>query len=254
MPAGEGAVYRFERAGFCPGCERDTVFTANGPYFRNTLRCDLCNCAPRNRAIMEALSRYYPQWRSLSIHECSPGWDIVSQRLARECERYVASQFEPDRQLGSLVEGTKLPCERYVVEDLENQTFRDGQFDLVITQDVFEHIFRPDLAIREIARTLRPGGATLLTVPIVMRSNPSRRRARSNEGRIVNILEPQHHGNPVSPEGSLVTVDWGYDICAYLQHHSGLSFLMLKIEDMSKGIAGDLDEVLIGIKRPIANL
>jgi SAM-dependent methyltransferase len=254
MAAAETAVYRFERAGFCPGCGHDTVFTANGPYFRNTLRCRLCDSAPRNRAIMEALSRHYPQWRSLSIHECSPGWDIVSQRLARECERYVASQFEPDRQPGSVVEGVRLPCRRYVVEDLENQTFKDGQFDLVITQDVFEHVFRPDLAIREIARTLRPGGATLMTVPIVMRDKPSRRRARLDGGRIVHVLEPQFHGNPVSAKGSLVTLDWGYDISAYLQHHSGLSFLMLKIEDMSKGIAGDLDEVLIGVKRPLADL
>ena len=253
MPAAQSAVYHFEHAGFCPGCDRDTVFTANGPYFRNTLRCRLCNSAPRNRAIMEALSRYYPRWRTLSIYECSPGWDIVSQRLARECANYLASQFEPDRESGSLVEASGLPCKRYVVEDLEHQTFRDGQFDLVITQDVFEHIFRPDLAIVEIARTLRPGGATLLTVPIVMRSNPSRRRARSSEGKVVHILEPQFHGNPVSAEGSLVTMDWGYDICAYLQHHSGLSFLMLKIEDMNEGIAGDLNEVLIGFKRPIAD-
>lgn len=254
MSDAQSSAYHFERAGFCPACDRDTDFRANGPYFRNTLRCAFCNSVPRNRAMMNALSQYYPQWRSLSIHESSPGWDIVSQRLARECAHYVASQFEQDKELGSVVEGTKLPCKRYVVEDLENQTFRDGQFDLVITQDVFEHIFKPDLAIKEIARTLRPGGATLLTVPIVMRSNPSRRRARSNDGRIVNLLEPQFHGNPVSSEGALVTVDWGYDICAYLQHHSGLSFLMLKIEDMSKGISGDLTEVLIGTKRPIPDL
>jgi hypothetical protein len=70
----------------------------------------------------------------------------------------------------------------------------------------------------------------------------------------VNILEPQFHGNPVSSDGSLVSVDWGYDICAYLRHHSGLSFLLLKVEDMSKGMAGDLTEVLIGTKRPIPDL
>lgn len=203
---------------------------------------------------MYALSRHYPQWRSLAIHESSPGWDIVSQRLARECARYLASQFEPDKAPGAVVEATNLPCRKYVVEDLERQTFRDGQFDLVVTQDVFEHIFRPDLAIKEIARTLRPGGATLLTVPIVMRSNPSRRRARLRDGHVVNILEPQFHGNPVSADGALVTVDWGYDISAYLQHHSGLSFLVQRVEDMGQGIAGDFTEVLIGAKRPIPDL
>jgi SAM-dependent methyltransferase len=254
MPEPQAAAYRFERAGVCPACDKDTVFTADGPYFRNTLRCAHCHSAPRNRALMETLSRRFPQWRSLSIHESSPGWDIVSQRLARECQNYVASQFEPDRPLGSLTKGSRLPCGQYFVEDLENQTFRDGQFDLVVTQDVFEHIFRPDLAIREIARTLRVGGATLLTAPMVMRGNPSRRRARSDGGQIHHLLEPQFHGNPVSAKGSLVTIDWGYDICAYLQHHSGLSFLMLKIEDMDKGIVGDFTEVLIGTKRGLPDL
>ena len=254
MSDAQSTGYHFERAGYCPACDRDTVFKASGPYFRNTLRCAQCNSAPRNRALMYALSRHYPQWRSLAIHESSPGWDIVSQRLARECARYLASQFEPDKAPGAVVEATNLPCRKYVVEDLERQTFRDGQFDLVVTQDVFEHIFRPDLAIKEIARTLRPGGATLLTVPIVMRSNPSRRRARLSDGHVVNILEPQFHGNPVSADGALVTVDWGYDISAYLQHHSGLSFLVQRVEDMGQGIAGDFTEVLIGAKRPIPDL
>jgi len=33
-------------------------------------------------------------------------------------------------------------------KDLEQQTFADETFDLIVTQDVLEHDFRPDLVIK----------------------------------------------------------------------------------------------------------
>jgi SAM-dependent methyltransferase len=81
--------------------------------------------------------------------------------------------------------------------NLEAQTFADGVFELVITQDVFERVMRPDRAIKEIARTLKPNGATLMTVPIVNRTRPSIRRARMEKGEITHLLEAQYHGNPI---------------------------------------------------------
>jgi ubiquinone/menaquinone biosynthesis C-methylase UbiE len=46
----------------------------------------------------------------------------------------------------------------------EAQSFPAESFDIVVTQDVFENLFAPDRAIKEIARTLRPGGAHIMTV------------------------------------------------------------------------------------------
>src|ERR1700748_2762510 len=85
--------FYYEHPGFCPACERNALFVAKGPYFRSTLRCSNCNSAPRNRAVMNALTTYFPKWRQLALHESSPGNDIVSTRLANECADYTASQF-----------------------------------------------------------------------------------------------------------------------------------------------------------------
>lgn len=245
----------FEHGGFCPACEAQTTFAADGPYFRNTLKCSKCKTAPRHRALMHVLSQYFPNWRSFKIHESSPGWDIISQRLARECRDYIASQYDPSVSSGTVVEAPRLPCKKYRSENLEKQTFQDGSFDLVITQDVFEHLFRADLAIKEIARTLRPGGATLMTIPIVRKNQASRRRAALVAGRVTNLIEPaEFHGNPISGEGALVTIDWGYDVVGYLQHHSGLSFMMIQIDNIDLGIRADLIEVLVGFKVPIPSL
>src|SRR4029453_15169487 len=95
--------------------------------------------------------------------------------------------------------------------------------DIHVTQDVFEHVLDPDAAFREIARTLRPGGAHVFTVPLVCGRKPSRPRAvRGADGGVVHCLEPKHHLNPADPNGSLVTMDWGWDICDRVYRASGL--------------------------------
>ena len=54
-------------------------------------------------------------------------------------------------------------------ENLEHLSFDNETLDLHITQDVFEHLFDPAAAFREIARTLRPGGAHVFTTPLVQK-------------------------------------------------------------------------------------
>ena len=43
--------------------------------------------------------------------------------------------------------------------------FDDGVFDRVIASEVLEHVLEDDVAMREIARVLRPGGKAVVTVP-----------------------------------------------------------------------------------------
>jgi SAM-dependent methyltransferase len=201
---------------------------------------------------MHVLQTYFPNWRDLKIHESSPGWDIGSRRLATECKSYTATQYDPSVPFGSTVE-TRMPSKTYQSEDLQAQTFPDAEFDLILTQDVFEHVMHPDKAIKEIARTLKPNGATMMSVPITRKKYQSQRRARLVNGEIVHLQEPQYHGNPMGG-GSLVTIDWGYDIVRYFQAHSGLTFLLVQMDNIDLGIRGDFSEILIGFKAAIPDL
>jgi len=45
--------------------------------------------------------------------------------------------------------------------------FREASFDTVLCLELLEHVPDPDRCLAEIARTLRPGGALLVTVPFV---------------------------------------------------------------------------------------
>jgi SAM-dependent methyltransferase len=67
---------------------------------------------------------------------------------------------------------------RYGVADVVSDDFlpfADGSFDAVMCTQAFHYIVEPQPAIAEIRRVLRPGGAVLITVPVVWeydRENP----------------------------------------------------------------------------------
>lgn len=53
-----------------------------------------------------------------------------------------------------------------IKHDLEQPLpFGDGVFDTVVCSEILEHLFRPDLLLREVMRVLKPGGRVIVTVP-----------------------------------------------------------------------------------------
>jgi SAM-dependent methyltransferase len=232
--------FYFESKGYCPICNINTTFIAKNEWFRDFLVCQNCHSIPRERALMVAIESYFPQWRQSTIHESSPSNRGTSLKLAKECHNYIESQYFSDCVPGSLVNGVR--C-----ENLESLSFSDESIDLHITQDVFEHIFNPAKAFKEIARTLKPGGMHIFSVPLVNKNKPSNIRAKIEKNEIIHLLPPEYHHNPVA-KNSLVTMDWGYDITEYIFKNSGSFTTILYIDDLTRGIHAELIEILISIK------
>jgi SAM-dependent methyltransferase len=59
-----------------------------------------------------------------------------------------------------------------VVGDVLNSPFADNEFDTVISTQVLEHVEKPWLMIKEIARILKRGGNCILTVPFLVPYHP----------------------------------------------------------------------------------
>jgi len=231
-----------ETPGHCPACGNDTVFRSKHDWLRDHFLCSHCGSVPRERALMLVIERFFPHWRELVIHESSPGNRGTSLRLAGECPGYFGSHFYPDLQPGSTER-------QWRSENLEALTMVDESVDLHVTQDVLEHVFDPAAVFREIARTLRPGGGHVFTVPLVNRAAPSCRRAeRLADGSVRHLQPPQFHGNPIDDTGSLVTMDWGYDIAAFIQAASGLFTHIVHLDDLQHGVRAEFIEVLVTIK------
>lgn len=225
--------------GFCPICSEETIFQSQESWLRDHYICLRCRSLPRERALKQAIDSFYPQWRDLVIHESSPSQRGTSLVLQQEAPGYIPSHYFPDVQPGSVVNG-------YRCENLEELTFPDESIDLHISQDVLEHIFHPERAFAEIARTLKPGGAHIFTVPIVRKHLPTQCRAQmEKEGTITHILPPQYHGNPIASEGSLVTFDWGYDIVTDIWSASKLCTFIVQIDDLSHGIRAEYNDVFV---------
>ncbi|MCD4743971.1 MAG: class I SAM-dependent methyltransferase [Desulfobacteraceae bacterium] len=191
---------------------------------------------------MEILKNNYPGWEKAVIHETSPGNRGASVRLRNECGKYIPSQHFDNVPLGTTDNGIR--C-----ENLELLTFEDDSIDIHISQDVMEHVFNPLKAFSEIARTLAPGGMHIFTVPLVNKWNPSKRRAKKDdENNVIHLLEPSYHGNPIGDGRSLVTIDWGFDICEFILQSCGLFTQIFYIDDVGKGIRAEYIEVLVTYK------
>ncbi|WP_341198066.1 class I SAM-dependent methyltransferase [Hyphomonas chukchiensis] len=237
--------FSFSHQGYCDICERAVSFDAKFAWFRDHLLCSGCGSIPRERALMAVLRQYFPKYKSLAIHESSPGARGVSAKLARECKRYTYSHFFPGTALGTIHPERNERC-----ESLEALSFPDRSFDLVITQDVIEHLLDPDAAFQEISRVLKPGGAHVFTVPLVNKEKPTVRRAEHDENGHVSFLQPpQYHGNPIDERGALVTFDWGYDIQSFIRKSSSMATHMITIDDVDRGIQAEYIEVLVSFKR-----
>jgi len=195
---------------------------------------------------MFCIERFFPQWRNLSIHESSPVLGRgANRRLAKEAPAYVASHYYAGVTPETIVNGVR--C-----ENLEHLSFGDESFDLHLTQDVFEHLFDPAAAFREIARTLRPGGAHVFTTPLVKKNEPTQFCASlAPDGTVIHLIEPpEYHGNPISSQGSLVTANWGYGITNFIFESSGLFTEIVFLDILDLGIRADYIEVLITRKPP----
>lgn len=90
-------------------------------------------------------------------------------------------------------------------EDLQRLSFSNASFELIVTNEVLEHVPDIDQALAEMYRVLKPDGAHLGTVPFLYLDDKGEKRATiSDQGEIVHLLEPQYHGDPMSAQGVLV--------------------------------------------------
>jgi SAM-dependent methyltransferase len=234
-------LFEYKHDGFCPCCETAQIFTSSNEWFRDHLICPNCGSVVRERALALVLKELLPDWRALSIHESSPVPRGLQARMAQEAPHYIASHYFPHEPFGTIVNGFRN-------ENLEDQTFKDEAFDLVISLDVMEHVFHPHRAYSEIYRTLKKGGYYLHTVPIRKDLVEAQRTLAvlNSDGSINHLTAtPEYHGNPIDEKGSLVTHYYGYDISKQIAQWVPFDVRIIRFWDPTHGIIGEYTEVIV---------
>ena len=227
-----------QQRGYDPVCNAEDLFESASAWFRDLFKSRSCQTQPRERALKWVLDTALPRWREATVHESSPNAFGVSRHLKEALDqRYTASQFHPTLKCGTPLNTSM----GEVALDLERQCFANSTFDLVVTQDVFEHVFNPRRALREIARTLKPGGVHLFTVPVTSKRNPtfraaSHRRDKNGEMFVELHAPPEVHGNPMGAGGALLTHQYGYDLLNDIHAWTGMSTRAVYVESRHLGI------------------
>ena len=89
---------------------------------------------------------------------CAPGWFLQAAKM----RGYTVTGLEPDQQLYQRVRSTGLDViHGYFPGDLPP----DRTFDVIVFNDVFEHLPNPSEAMVSIAEHLHPGGALVVNIP-----------------------------------------------------------------------------------------
>lgn len=173
--------------GFCNVCGRRVVFFFESEsQYREQLVCSHCGAISRYRSIARGLLK--------AIHELTSVEAPSVKALARARSRRPLKVYDTQVPFRFLVTAYTLPRRlskagwievftsrfdedlppgyllgpRCSNENLEQLTFPDGFFDVVLTSDVMEHVRLADRAHAEIRRVLKPGGFYLFTVPFTI--------------------------------------------------------------------------------------
>jgi SAM-dependent methyltransferase len=207
-------VFQAPRCGAC-GSVRLLAPPKEGSA-RESFVCQDCYALARCEALAKVLLRRFAREGETSLPELLTGRpDLRVHELGfvggiadslRGFPNYSESEFFPGVPLGTLGPGG-VRC-----EDVTQLTYPDESFDIILSQDVMEHVPDAVRGFAETARVLRPGGSHFFTIPQNPHLQHSVTRAKLGPNGVEHLLPPEYHGDPVRSEGALVFTDYGRDL------------------------------------------
>ncbi|MFX0070088.1 MAG: class I SAM-dependent methyltransferase [Candidatus Hermodarchaeota archaeon] len=260
------------KKGFCPLCGKNSFMLIDSKFVRETGICLICSANTRYRFMAEILKRLiiikyfnnkldkerlydlvkkielwqYPLRKVLKVIKSKNIWIYEPSALGamhnvlKKHPKFVYSEYWPYPNLisGKMYGGIQF-------EDLQSLSFEDDKFDLVITQDILEHVRDLSLTLKEIYRILKPYGIHVFTVPIG-KNEKTIHRIDKNDNVLIEPIN--YHTDHLAPEGSKVYRDFGTDITEILKNHKFESFILIQNKDFKKGIYSKV-HIIISVKK-----
>lgn len=216
---GQESWYHLGHCDVCQSASRflcDWAYPLNGlPSFRERLTCERCGLNTRQRLVVR-LAR-----EALGATDHAGGHFSAAGRAVYAYEQVTALY----QRLPQALPGARIVGSEYLGYDLTPGTYKDGirhedalalsfgddEFDLILSNDVYEHVPDYEKALAEACRVLKPGGRLIATIPFSFLPE-TWTHARLVDGAVEHLTPPQYHGNPLSAEGSLVFFTFGWDV------------------------------------------
>jgi SAM-dependent methyltransferase len=155
----------------------------------------VCISPSRKRHIAKLmLSSLFPGTQSLSTVSNHSGLKIYNldtddafQKIFQNNSGYFCSEYSNANKSGKDIGARKS------TQNVENLTFENEMFDVVISEDMFEHVHDYKIGFQEIFRVLKPGGYHIFTIPFMF-DRPTLIRVNTDGPSDIEILPPEYHG------------------------------------------------------------
>lgn len=227
--------------GFCEPCYKETRFLVDWAYsdgvipnYRERLVCVSCGLNNRQRFMANYIKQI--------CHDNQSVTDIYLYEQVTNFYKYLKTELTNINIIGSEYLGFNIKGGEIINnirhEDALNLSFNESSFDMIVSNDVYEHVPDIEKALRESHRVLKKRGKLLFTIPFYPSKNETTQRAAIKNGEISHILPAQYHGNPLSSAGSLVFYNFGWDILAQCKIAGFRDAFMIAYYDMSLGYIG----------------
>lgn len=120
------------------------------------------NVSKRHRIILETIKKFDKKFERVLDLGCGSGYYLI--KMKEELE--IAELYGADISKNSINEANKLGINGSCLDlDKDVLPYHDNSLDLIISIDVIEHLFNPDLYLKEINRVLKPGGLFFIVTP-----------------------------------------------------------------------------------------
>lgn len=204
------APYRWRAGkGQCPMCGT-SIFISMGTI-PLLVRCIKCRATAGGLSLIPVIKEHLGNKASHSVCYELSSYGVTLNWLKAHVKSVITSEFYPDAPLGSVVDG-------HLNQDIQKLTLADNTFDLVTSNYVFEHVEDDGAGFAEICRVLKPGGATILSIPLY--DTPQTLQwAQIVDGKIFFFGEPEYHDSRIGGAQS-APVFWRHsmhDICQRLK-------------------------------------
>lgn len=203
---------------FCTVCNSKENFSYNTSSLRETLLCNKCKLNTRMRLIFTLFKQELgARDKEHLVVYCMEAVTPFAQALktyVKNCkidclDLYFSEYLGPEFLPGEVTR------EGIMHQDVCNLSFSDNTIDIIISQDVMEHVYNYKKGFQEIYRVLKPEGICLMTIPFHCNKEKTKERVQIIDGKLKYLEEPEYH---FSPQGkSLVFTDFGWDLLNFLR-------------------------------------
>jgi glycosyltransferase involved in cell wall biosynthesis/2-polyprenyl-3-methyl-5-hydroxy-6-metoxy-1,4-benzoquinol methylase/GT2 family glycosyltransferase/organic radical activating enzyme len=244
---GQNSTFRFDNGIITPQLKDVWGITdemADAFNHRESQFCSFCGSSLRVRQLCTALIQTFSEMSGRAYDSFTDLLEDAEFRRLRIAEINACGAFHnylkqhPNLYYSEYVPGVPCGSEYNGIrcEDLQELTYPNDYFDIILTSDTLEHVPDLDKAWSEIRRTLKLGGYHIFTIPVVPSQPITRQRARLSGGRTEYLTEPAYHGREWGVEDQLVYTDFAMDVVDAL-NKLGLSTEVLYYKQGNKDVA-----------------